>query len=165
MSRHRNVRSMNYDEYDDEDVYGHSVDDDYSISPTDAQQWLYDRARGQNSMASFIANNDDIEEEDEEAENERFAKSRRDSDNFQMPKLDDVDQARLVSCIEEVRNVVGDEMVSERVIVETSMKFNYDITKVLDEILNECSSKTASAAASTVAAPIVTVCSLITFGK
>lgn len=154
MSRHRNVRNQNYDEYDDEDVYGHSVDDDYSISPTDAQQWLYDRARGQHSMSSFLANNADIvEEDDEEAENEKFAKSRRDSDNFQMPKLAEMEQAKLVSCLEEVRNVVGDEMVSDRVIVETSMKFDFDIAKVLDEILNECSSSQPEAKPKTVVPP------------
>lgn len=141
MSRHRNVRNQNYDEYDDEDVYGHSVDDDYSISPTDAQQWLFDRARGQHSISSFLANNADIvEEDDEEAENQKYAKSRRDSENFQMPKLAEVEQAKLVSCLEEVRNVVGNEVVSDRVIVETSIKFDFDIAKVLDEILNECSS-------------------------
>lgn len=144
MSRHRNVRNQNYDDYDDEDVYGHSMDDDYSISPTDAQQWIYDRARGHQSMSSFLANNADIEEateEDEEAEIERFAKSRRDSENFQMPKLGDVEQAKLMSCLEEVRNVVGDELISDRIIVEASLKHSFDLVKVLDEILNECSSK------------------------
>lgn len=65
-----------YDGYDD--VYGHSVDDDNScISPTDAQQWLYDRARGQQSMSAFIAKHRDIEEEDEE---EADGKKRRDSE-------------------------------------------------------------------------------------
>lgn len=41
------------------------MDEDSCISPTDASQWMYDRARGQHSMSSFIANNSDIEEEDE----------------------------------------------------------------------------------------------------
>lgn len=71
-----------YDGYDD--VYGHSVDEEPScISPTDAQQWIYDRNRGQQSVSSFIANNRDIEEEDEDAEavaDELHKKSRRDSE-------------------------------------------------------------------------------------
>lgn len=50
----------------DDDEYGHSVDDDAPISPTDAKQWLFDRERGQQSMSSFIANHRDIEEEDED---------------------------------------------------------------------------------------------------
>lgn len=71
-----------YDGYDD--VYGHSVDEEQScISPTDAQQWIYDRNRGQQSVSSFIANNRDIEEEDEGAEamaDELHKKLRRDSE-------------------------------------------------------------------------------------
>lgn len=53
-------------EYDDDDdyPYGHSVEDE-CISPTDAQQWMFDRARGQHSMSSFLANNRDIEEEND----------------------------------------------------------------------------------------------------
>lgn len=61
------IISSKLTEYDDtEDVYGHSVDDDAPISPTDANQWLYDRERSHQSMASFMANHVDIEEEDEE---------------------------------------------------------------------------------------------------
>lgn len=73
---------IEYDGYDD--VYG-SVDEESNlISPTDAQQWMYDRNRGQQSIASFITNNQDIKEEaDEEADNvadELHKKLRRDSD-------------------------------------------------------------------------------------
>lgn len=73
---------VEYDGYDD--VYGHSVDDETCISPTDAQQWLYDRARGQQSISSFIATHRDIDEEeedeDEDAAAQRHAKLRRDSE-------------------------------------------------------------------------------------
>lgn len=146
MSRHRIVRTMDYnDEYDGyDDVYGHSVDDDSCISPTDAQQWLFDRARGQQSMSAFMRENKEIAEEEEgtqDADNS-FGKDRRDSDNFQMPVLNEIEQAKLTSCIDEVRSVVGDA-VSEKRVVETAIKFGYDINKILDEILNdECEMKT-----------------------
>ncbi|XP_068141958.1 protein HBS1 [Drosophila tropicalis] len=151
MSRHRIVRTMDYnDEYDGyDDVYGHSVDDDHCISPTDAQQWLYDRQRGQQSISAFISKNKDIKEEDtdndDDDEDEAFAKARRDSESFQMPELDELDQAKLSSCVDEVRSVVGDA-VSERCIVETSMRFDFDIQKILDEILNEETKKTTTPA-------------------
>ncbi|XP_026845233.1 HBS1-like protein [Drosophila persimilis] len=128
MSRHRIVRTMDYkDEYDD------------------AQQWLYDRERGRQSISTFISKNKDIKEEgehDEDAEDEAYEKARRDSESFQMPELNEMDQAKLSSCVDEVRSVVGDT-VSERRIVETSMKFDYDIQKILDEILNGETKKSA----------------------
>ncbi|XP_060660047.1 protein HBS1 [Drosophila nasuta] len=142
MSRHRIVRGMDYnDEYDGyDDVYGHSVDDD-CVSPTD-QQWLYDRARGQQSMSAFISKNQNIEEEAEaeDEDDEAYQKARRDSESFQMPELDEMEQAKLSSCVDEVRSVVGDA-VSERRIVETSMRFDYNIQQILDEILNDETNK------------------------
>lgn len=58
MSRHRIIRSMDFsEEYEGyDDVYGHSVDDDNCISPTDAQQWIYNRSKGQHLMSSFLQN-------------------------------------------------------------------------------------------------------------
>lgn len=52
-----------------------------------------------------------------------------------MPNLSDEDQVRLSSCMDEIRNVVVDT-VSERQLVETIMKFDYDFEKSLDAILN-----------------------------
>lgn len=58
-----------------------------------------------------------------------------DFQNFQMPILNDEDQACLTSCMDEIRNVVG-ESVSERQLVDTIMKFKFDFAKSLDAILN-----------------------------
>lgn len=52
-----------------------------------------------------------------------------------MPILNDEDQAMLISCMDEIRNVVG-ESVSERQLVDTIMKFKFDFTKSLDAVLN-----------------------------
>lgn len=117
-------------------MYGHSVDDDSCISPSDASQWIYDRERGQQSMSEFLANNEDIEEGNEEDDDENIlSKQRRDSEHFIMPVLNDEDSAKLHSCIDEIRSVVG-ESVSEKQLVETIMKFSFDCTKSLDAVLN-----------------------------
>uniref|UniRef100_A0A1Q3F5M6 Putative translation elongation factor ef-1alpha n=1 Tax=Culex tarsalis TaxID=7177 RepID=A0A1Q3F5M6_CULTA len=157
MSRHRNVRTMNYDdEYDDDDdyQYGHSVEDD-CISPTDAQQWMYDRAKGQQSISAFLANNRDIEEEDDDGlEADRSGShqhTRRDSECYQLPELNDEDRVRLNSCMDEIRNIVG-ESVTDKQLVEAIMKHGYNFDLALDDVLN--STKTPPTAG--VSSPIVT---------
>lgn len=52
-----------------------------------------------------------------------------------MPNLNETDQVLLESCMDEIRNVVGDS-VSEKQLVETIMKHKFDCTKALDAILN-----------------------------
>lgn len=140
MARHRNVRNLNYDDMEYDDVFGHSVEED-CISPTDAQQWIYDRARGQSSMTEFLSNHTDIQEEDElDMQDEMQPKyGRRDSENFKMPQLEEVEQTKLLSCMDEIRSIVGDSVVSDKQMVDTIMKYNYDCSKALDELLNQCS--------------------------
>lgn len=52
-----------------------------------------------------------------------------------MPTLNEEEQVRLDSCMDEIRNVVGDT-ASERQLVETIMNCNYDCAQALDTILN-----------------------------
>lgn len=61
--------------------------------------------------------------------------------------LNETDQALLASCMDEIRNVVGDS-ISERQLVETIMQHKFDCTKALDAILNNTPSDTASTSAS-----------------
>lgn len=71
-------------------MYGHSVDEESCISPTDAQQWLYDRKK-QPSVASFLTNDQNIAEEaDEDADNvadELYKKLRRNSEVKQLKTI------------------------------------------------------------------------------
>ncbi|KAJ8668190.1 hypothetical protein QAD02_009853 [Eretmocerus hayati] len=132
MSRHRDVRCMNYsDEYDGyDDVYGHSVEDDYCTSPS-AEQFMYDRNK-QANIASFITEPDIVEGNEEDEEDI--------PSSFKLPQLSDLDAAKLMSCLEAIKNVVGDthpESELNRKIIE----FNYNTEAVLDSILNDGSAK------------------------
>ncbi|XP_065572262.1 protein HBS1-like [Artemia franciscana] len=66
MSRHRNIRNICYEDedYQYEDIYGHSVDDDYGTSPS-VEQFIYDRS-SQQVLSGFIQTNEQIKEEEEE---------------------------------------------------------------------------------------------------
>lgn len=135
MSRHRNVRSMNYtDEYDGyDDVYGHSVEDDYSISPSDAA-FMYDRSNRQSAQISaFLREEDDIAEEDESFE--IGTKVEKEEELNKRPQLSDIDEARLQSCLDEVRNIIG-EAISEHIVVETIIQCQFDLPHILDKLLS-----------------------------
>jgi elongation factor 1 alpha-like protein len=106
------------------------VEDD-CVSPTDAANWIYDRNKSQQSRSDFLANHRDIEEEDEN----EAAPHRRDSESFEMPDLNPIDRAKLLSCIEEIRNIVGDT-ISEKQLVETIMGQNFDLESALNAVLN-----------------------------
>lgn len=58
-----------------------------------------------------------------------------------MPPLSDDDRIKLQSCIEAIRDVIGDAPVSDRHLVDTVLKHNFDYAKSLDEILNDMSQK------------------------
>jgi len=109
-----------------------SLDEQECISPTDAKQWMFDRARGQSSLDVFLSNNADIEEEDEE---EFDRKDRRDSENYQLPELNDIDKAKLLSCMEEIRSIIGDTY-SDKQLVEAIMTNSFDFQKALDMLLS-----------------------------
>lgn len=69
-----------------------------------------------------------------------------------MPTLNADEQVLLESCMDEIRNVVGDS-VSERQLVETIMKHKFDCAKALDAILNTSSPDVGAAATSTSSQP------------
>lgn len=143
MSRHRNVRALRYsDEYDDEDVYGHSVEDDYSLSPTE-ESFLYDRNK-KTQISSFL--DPSLEEEEEEPEEEEVEEENA------HPPLSDLEEAQLRSCLDKIRDIVGDS-VQDSVLVSTILNNAFDVDKSLDQILSSHSGNQSTSSASVIDAP------------
>lgn len=137
MARHRNVRNRSYsDDYDFDDVYGHSVEEDSCLSPSDAAQWMYDRSRNQQAIANFLDNHDDIQEESEDLpEPSHPTLERRESIDLRGLNLNEDDEAKLMSCLDELRNVLGDT-IPDNILVQSVLKHKFNYNKALDEILN-----------------------------
>jgi len=131
MARHRNVRTMNYeDEYDGyDDVYGHSVEDDYAASPS-VQHFLFDRSQGQ-QMSSFIQEENDILEEDESIEHDPSPAA---NVPLRIPPLGDLELAQLYSCLDIIRDRMGDS-VPEQKAIDTILAVNFCSEKALDQLL------------------------------
>ncbi|KAM3958272.1 translation elongation factor EF-1alpha (GTPase) HBS1 [Aphomia sociella] len=137
MARHRNVRNRNYsDDYDYDDVYGHSVEDESCLSPSDADQWMYDRSRNQHAISHFLDSHQDIQEEIEEEEPGGHAVlDRRESVDLRSLNLDEEQETKLMSCLDELRNILGDT-ISENILIQSVLNHKFDYNKALDEILN-----------------------------
>ncbi|KAH0947746.1 hypothetical protein HN011_000755 [Eciton burchellii] len=133
MSRHRDIRCMNYsDEYDGyDDVYGHSLEDDYCTSPS-AEQFLFDRSKEQN-IASFIIEPDILEDnEDIDESSSSFSKDKY--------NLSELEKAKLLSCIDIIKNVIGD-IIPESKLKKKIILSNFNADVALDAILKESSPK------------------------
>ncbi|KAM6184548.1 uncharacterized protein ACDL77_013027 [Rhynchocyon petersi] len=122
MARHRNVRGYNYDEdFEDDDLYGQSVEDDYCISPSTAAQFIYSRR----DQSSELGDDDDVYEDLKES-----------SKSFSNHQLSGVDQARLHSCLDYMREVLGDA-VPDEILIEAILKNKFDTQKALAVVLEQ----------------------------
>lgn len=129
MSRHRNVRGYNYDEdFEDDDIYGHSVDDEYCISPATAAQFIYSRQDSRQRREV-----ETLEEEEHEEQEEMD-----DSPSITNP-LSTEDQGRLYSCLDQMRAVLGDTIPNAS-LIQAARQYDCDPHKALDFILSSESS-------------------------
>ncbi|XP_065536897.1 HBS1-like protein isoform X3 [Lathamus discolor] len=126
MSRHRNVRGYNYDEdFEDDDVYGQSVEDDYCISPSTAAQFIYSRRDKPVTFAEPLEEEYGYEGTDDTAD--YFTSSHQ---------LTEVDRARLNSCLDQMREVLA-ESVPEQAMVQAVLDSKFDVQKALDLVLSQ----------------------------
>ncbi|CAL1544334.1 unnamed protein product [Lymnaea stagnalis] len=141
MSRHRIVRTMNYEDeyYDDEDEYSRSVEDNYCISPSTAAQFTWNREKNVD-FAAYMGEEEVINEEEEDIEVDCAIPrndSLNDSSNIASLKLTELDQARLISCLEEARNILGDslpESVMSSIIIQNGYNLESSINQLLTQL-------------------------------
>ncbi|KAL4838993.1 hypothetical protein H8958_005601 [Nasalis larvatus] len=118
MARHRNVRGYNYDEdFEDDDLYGQSVEDDYCISPSTAAQFIYSRR-------------------DKPSEGYDYEDLKESSNSVSNHQLSGFDQARLYSCLDHMREVLGDA-VPDEILIEAVLKNKFDVQKALSGVLEQ----------------------------
>ncbi|XP_054708879.1 HBS1-like protein isoform X2 [Uloborus diversus] len=115
--------------------YGHSVEDDFCISPSTEAQFLYDRNSQMPSMRSFLDKTPTVPEED-------FTQDSLNSSNDDRVelKLSSLDTAKFNSCVEAVQDIVGDT-ITDAILKKVVMECNFDLEKSLNVLLTDSAPK------------------------
>uniref|UniRef100_A0A803XXK4 HBS1-like protein N-terminal domain-containing protein n=1 Tax=Meleagris gallopavo TaxID=9103 RepID=A0A803XXK4_MELGA len=116
-------------DFEDDDVYGQSVEDDYCISPSTAAQFIYSR---RDKPATFA----------EPLEEEYGYEDTEDTAGCFTPnhQLTEVDRARLSSCLDQMREVLA-ESVPDQAMVQAVLDSKFDVQKALDLVLSQDSKR------------------------
>jgi Domain of unknown function (DUF1916). len=102
---------------------------------------MFDRTK-QHQMSAFFNEENDIAEEDDC--NVRSSKQEREKQKHH--DLCEVDEVRLRSCLEEIRNVIGDS-IPEQILIDSVLKNQFNFNKALDDVLSSAASATGQPAA------------------
>ncbi|RWS06746.1 HBS1-like protein, partial [Dinothrombium tinctorium] len=127
-----------YDEYFN-NSYGHSVEDDYCVSPGTEAEFTYNRSTNDrdSNLAMYIrSENDGLEKVDEEVEYEE--RNKHESLTSFTQAMDAIERAKLLSCIEEMQNVVGDT-IPDYILMQAAVQSNYNMEAALNNVLSSAS--------------------------
>ena len=91
------------------------------------EQFMFDRSK-QPNIASYITEPDIYEDNEEECEETPLS--------YKVPELSELDAAKLNSCLETIKNVIGDSH-SDSELKKKIIEFNYDSESALNAILSE----------------------------
>ncbi|NXC84213.1 HBS1L protein, partial [Cercotrichas coryphoeus] len=112
-------------DFEDDDVYGQSVEDDYCISPSTAAQFIYSRRDKPGTFAEPLEEEYGYEGTDSAAD--CFTPTHQ---------LTEVDRARLNSCLDQMREVLA-ESIPEQAMVQAVLDTKFDVQKALDLVLSQ----------------------------
>ena len=147
MARHRDVRNLDADEFDDDfdsygSSYGSSYVDELQLSTSVERDYMYRRGSGGGhtpKMGHFMGRRDSSDEE--EAAGGRRIRARSDSETSSSSNsnpfddLDPEDKRRMAACLEDILDIVG-ESVPEHVVKEAIVRCDFNKEVALNTLLN-----------------------------
>ncbi|XP_065892580.1 HBS1-like protein [Dysidea avara] len=132
MSRHRDIRRLDYSEDFGEDIYGRSLEDDYAVSPTSAQ-FIFNRENSQGaSLMSYMSSKEPVPISPLNVS----TKSDTPIVNLDVKTvgISNMSDVQLDSGIQYIRNVVGYQF-SEEDMVDAMRHCNMDAEAALNQLL------------------------------